>query len=65
VDLRRYLGDLWGYGWGQIFLRGDGDGGKNSPACTSEQGTGKLPPHIPHPVDIPNSKLISLCTTRM
>ncbi|MCI44339.1 hypothetical protein A2U01_0065578, partial [Trifolium medium] len=42
----------WGRGWRQ-----------NSPAGTSGQGTGKLPPHIPRPVDIPNSKLISLCTT--
>ncbi|MCI53120.1 hypothetical protein A2U01_0074366, partial [Trifolium medium] len=40
---------------GQIFPRGDGDGGKNSPAGTSGRGTGKLPLHIPCPVDIPSS----------
>ncbi|MCI50329.1 hypothetical protein A2U01_0071573 [Trifolium medium] len=31
-----------------------GDGGKNSLAGTSGRGTGKLPPHIPRSVDIPN-----------
>ncbi|MCI81397.1 hypothetical protein A2U01_0102670, partial [Trifolium medium] len=48
-----YCGDLWGWGWGQIFPRGNGDGDKNSPAGTSGRGTGKLPPHILRPVDIP------------
>ncbi|MCI93536.1 hypothetical protein A2U01_0114834, partial [Trifolium medium] len=40
VDLRGYRGDLWGWGWGQIIPRGDGDGGKNFPAGTLGQGTG-------------------------
>ncbi|MCI97704.1 hypothetical protein A2U01_0119005, partial [Trifolium medium] len=42
---------MWGWGWGQIFPRENGDGGKNSPAGTLGRGTGKLPPHIPRPVD--------------
>ncbi|MCI77320.1 hypothetical protein A2U01_0098590, partial [Trifolium medium] len=54
MDLRGYRGDPWEWRWGQIFPRGDGDGGKNFPADTSGRGTGKLPPHIPHFVDIPN-----------
>ncbi|PNX65200.1 hypothetical protein L195_g062476, partial [Trifolium pratense] len=33
--------------------REDRDGGKISPACTLVQGMGKLPLHIPFPVDIP------------
>ncbi|GAU50774.1 hypothetical protein TSUD_291020 [Trifolium subterraneum] len=41
------------WGWRQKFPRGDGDGGKNSPADISGRGTGMLPLHIPRPVDIP------------
>ncbi|MCI93392.1 hypothetical protein A2U01_0114690, partial [Trifolium medium] len=48
---RGYRGDLWG--WGQIFPRGDGDEGKNSPANTLGRGTGKLHPDISRSVDIP------------
>ncbi|MCI06727.1 hypothetical protein A2U01_0027787, partial [Trifolium medium] len=46
--------------WGSVRMvmgtnipRGNGNGGKNSPAGTSGRGTRKLPPHIPRPVDIP------------
>jgi hypothetical protein len=55
VDLRGYRADPWRWGWGQIFLCGDKNGDKISPADTSGRGTGKLPLHIPRPIDIPNS----------
>ncbi|MCI58478.1 hypothetical protein A2U01_0079733, partial [Trifolium medium] len=51
-DLRGYHGDLWG--WGQIFPRGNENGGKNSPTGTLGRGTEKFHPHIPRPVDIPS-----------
>ncbi|MCI72427.1 hypothetical protein A2U01_0093690, partial [Trifolium medium] len=38
---------------GTNIPRGNGGGGKNSPVGTLGRGTGKLPPHIPRPVDIP------------
>jgi hypothetical protein len=51
VELRGYCGDPWGWGWREIFPRG-GERGRGK-VLGAGRGTGKKPPHIPCPVDIP------------